>query len=278
MGFIWRSIHVSIYNQKYNVQLFRCVIEEFLWIVYLLLYREIFENVSNSYKIERSFCLQIRSINFIVTRITQNNMSAYSLYIPGVYANITEAMIKNTFERMKIGKVNRAILTSQSSNKHNKAYVYFDELYTTSTVTNMLDEIKNGSSKLFYARTPHVYWVLLENRRPIGADELNTTEVEEVVVEEPLFTEEEEAFVPEEDTSLVSSDYAAQLEYEVAALRNQNAQLQYNSGVMFEHYNQLLVSNTALNYQVTKWRHLFENNQTERLQKSLSQEFELEAE
>ena len=278
MGFIWRSIHVSIYNQKYNVQLFRCVIEEFLWIVYLLLYRAIFENVSNSYKIERPFWLQIRSINFIVTRITQNNMSAYSLYIPGVYANITEAMIKNTFERMKIGKVNRAILTSQSSNKHNKAYVYFDELYTTSTVTNMLDEIKNGSSKLFYARTPHVYWVLLENRRPIGADELNTTEVEKVVVEEPLFTEEEEAFVPEEDTSLVSSDYAAQLEYEVAALRNQNAQLQYNSGVMFEHYNQLLVSNTALNDQVTKWRHLFENNQTERLHKTLSQEFELEAE
>lgn len=212
-------------------------------------------------------------------------MSAYSLYIPGVYANITEAMIKNTFERMKIGKVNRAILIQQSSNKHNKAYVYFDELYTTSTVTNMLDEIKEGSSKLFYARTPHVYWVLLENRRPIGADELNTEEVKEEihteegeVVEEPLFTEEEEAFVPEEDTSLVSADYAAQLEYELAALRNQNAHLQYNSAVMFEHYNQLLVSNTALNDQVTKWRHLFENNQTERLHKTLSQEFELEAE
>lgn len=233
--------------------------------------------INNRHKIERPFWLQIRSINFIVTRTTPNNMSAYSLYIPGVYANITEAMIKNTFERMKIGKVNRAILTSQSSNKHNKAYVYFDELYTTSTVSNMLDEIKNGSSKLFYARTPHVYWVLLENRRPIGADELNTEKQEEVVVEEPLFTEEEEAFVPEEDTSLVSSDYAAQLEYEVAALRNQNAQLQYNSGVMFEHYNQLLVSNTAMNDQLAKWRHLIENNQTERLQKSLHQEFELEA-
>jgi hypothetical protein len=205
-------------------------------------------------------------------------MSAYSLYIPGVYANITEAMIKNTFERMKIGKVNRAILIQQSSNKHNKAYVYFDKLYTTSTVTNMLDEIKAGSSKLFYARTPHVYWVLLENRRPIGDDELNTEEVEDVVVEEPLFTEEEEAFVPEEDTSLVSADYAAQLEYELAALRNQNADLQYNSAVMFEHYNQLLVSNANGHIQIAKWRHLAENNQTERLHKTLSQAFELEAE
>ena len=233
--------------------------------------------INNRHKIERPFWLQIRSINFIVTRITPNNMSAYSLYIPGVYANITEEMIKNTFERMKIGKVNRAILTPQSSNKHNKAYVYFDELYTTSTVTNMLEEIKAGSSKLFYARTPHVYWVLLENRRPISEDELNTEKQEEEVVEEPLFTEEEEAFVPEEDTSMVSADYAAQLEYELAALRNQNAQLQNNAEIMFGYYNQLLVSNTALNDQLAKWRHLIENNQTERLQKSLHQEFELEA-
>lgn len=180
-------------------------------------------------------------------------MSAYSLYIPGVYSNITEVMIKDTFQRLNIGKVNRVILTPQSVKKHNKAYVYFDELYTTSTVTNMLEEIKNGSSKLFYARTPHVYWVLLENRRPIREDEFNTEEeeeFEEVDEEEPLFTEEEEAFVPIEDTSLVSADYAARLEYELAALRDQNAQLQHNACVMFTYYNQSLASNKALNDQV----------------------------
>ena len=177
-------------------------------------------------------------------------MSAYSLYIPGVYSNITEVMIKDTFRRMDIGKVNRVILTPQSVKKHNKAYVYFDELYTTSTVTNMLEEIKDGSSKLFYARTPHVYWVLLENRRPIREDEINTEEEEEVDEEEPLFTEEEEAFVPIEDTSLVSADYAARLEYELAALRDQNAQLQHNACVMFTYYNQSLASNKALNDQL----------------------------
>jgi hypothetical protein len=180
-------------------------------------------------------------------------MSAYSLYIPGVYSNITEVMIKDTFQRLNIGKVNRVILTPQSVKKHNKAYVYFDELYTTSTVTNMLEEIKNGSSKLFYARTPHVYWVLLENRRPIREDEFNTEEeeeFEEVDEGEPLFTEEEEAFVPIEDTSLVSADYAARLEYELAALRDQNAQLQHNACVMFTYYNQSLASNKALNDQV----------------------------
>ena len=174
-------------------------------------------------------------------------MSAFSLYIPGVYANITEDMIKNTFHRMHIGKVNRAILIPQTVNKHNKAYVYFDELYTTSTVTNMLEEINAGSSKLFYARTPHVYWVLLENRRLIHEDELNTEEVDE-----PVFTEEEEAFVPIEDTSLVSADYAAQLEYELAELRDQNAELKYNAGIMFGYYNQLLATNTELYDQLEK--------------------------
>jgi len=100
-------------------------------------------------------------------------MSAYSVYIPGVYSNIDEDMIIDTFKRMKIGKVNRAILVPQKTSKHNKAYIYFDELYSTKSAIDMVYEIENEkSSKLFYARTPHVYWVLLENRRKIKEDEL----------------------------------------------------------------------------------------------------------
>jgi len=100
-------------------------------------------------------------------------MSAYSVYIPGVYSNIDEAMIIDTFKRMKIGKVSRAILVPQKTSKHNKAYIYFDDLYSTNSARTMVSEIENEkSSKLFYARTPHVYWVLLENRREIKPDEL----------------------------------------------------------------------------------------------------------
>lgn len=184
-------------------------------------------------------------------------MSAFSLYIPGVYANITEEMIKKTFNRMKIGVVNRAILIPQSNLKHNKAYIYFDEMYNTSTVSTMLSEIKEGSSKLFYARTPHVYWVMLENRRPIQDDErMPAAEIEsEMIVEEeeeetPTFSEEEEAFVPIEDTSMVSSDYAAMLERELSILREEKTQLQINSHTMFEYYNQLLYTNQMLNAQL----------------------------
>lgn len=184
-------------------------------------------------------------------------MSAHSLYIPGVYANISESMIKETFHRMKIGKVNRAILVSQKTNKNNKAYVYFDELYNTTMATTMLDEIKSGSSKLFYARTPHVYWVLLENHRELQADERSPITIgasapgsADDYEEVPTFTEEEESFVPVEDVSMVSSDYAAQLEHEIAILRNDNAQLQYNAQVMFAHYNQCVAANAYLNAQI----------------------------
>ena len=166
-------------------------------------------------------------------------------------------MIKETFHRMKIGKVNRAILVPQKTNKHNKAYIYFDELYNTPMATNMLDEIKSGSSKLFYARTPHVYWVLLENRRELQDDErlpvtigASATGSVDDYEEVHTFTEEEESFVPIEDVSMVSSDYAAQLENEIAMLRNDNAQLQYNAQVMFAHYNQCVAANAYLNAQI----------------------------
>ncbi len=122
-------------------------------------------------------------------------MSAYSVYIPGVYSNIDEDMIIDTFKRMKIGKVNRAILVPQKTSKHNKAYVYFEDLYSTQSARDMVSEIENEkSSKLFYARTPHVYWVLLENRRKIKEDELapvtstSTTHPFEEI-EEPVYLE-----------------------------------------------------------------------------------------
>jgi len=166
-------------------------------------------------------------------------------------------MIKETFHRMKIGKVNRAILVPQKTNKHNKAYIYFDELYNTPMATTMLDEIKSGSSKLFYARTPHVYWVLLENHRELQADERSPITIGASAIdcaddyeEVPTFTDEQESFVPVEDVSMVSSDYAAQLEHEIAILRNDNAQLQYNAQVMFAHYNHCVAANAYLNAQM----------------------------
>lgn len=199
-------------------------------------------------------------------------MSAFSLYIPSVYANISESMIKKTFHRMKIGRVNRAILVPQLPSKHNKVYVYFDELYTTDAARNMVDEIQNAkTSRLYYGRIPHVFWVLLENRRALQANErdapveeasavadetvddakqsevfglkscddsqssFDCEDYEEAVECESdaaVLTEEENDFVPTPDFSFVTSDYATALENELSTLRSANAQLAHTVQIL----------------------------------------------
>ena len=236
-------------------------------------------------------------------------MSAFSLYIPSVYANISESMIKKTFHRMKVGRVNRAILVPQPSSKHNKVYVYFDEVYTTDAARNMVDEIQNEkTSRLYYGRIPHVFWVLLENRRVLQANErdapavddsedapafvecedapeiIDCEDYEEAVECESdaaILTEEENDFVPSPDFSFVSSDYATALENELSSLRSANAQLahtvqilQHNAQVTFDYYNHAITGNASLSDQLMKWRHLIENNQMDRLRNTVMRESE----
>jgi hypothetical protein len=181
-------------------------------------------------------------------------------------------MIKKTFHRMKIGRVNRAILVSQPPSKHNKVYVYFDELYTTDAARNMVDEIQNAkTSRLYYGRIPHVFWVLLENRRALQANErdalvedapavsdenvgdanqsavfglkyrddiqssFDCEDYEETVgceSDAAILTEEENDFVPTPDFSFVSSDYATALENELSTLRSANAQLTHTVQIL----------------------------------------------
>lgn len=203
--------------------------------------------------------------------------SPASFYIPSVYANITPAMIKKTFARMKIGKVSHVEFVEQKRRDgkpaHKKAYVYFEHLYEMSGI---LDEVqKEGSARVYYANTPHVYWVLLENTRKLNpSQQSRVCDVEEgeivddfetVSLEQQPFTEEEQAFVPEEDWSMVHSDYAYALEEQLAQLRCVNQQLQQNAQTMFTYYNQAIVANNHLQDVQDKWTSLIVDNQMDRL-------------
>jgi len=216
---------------------------------------------------------------------------------------------------MKIGRVNRAILVPQSSSKHNKVYVYFEELYTTDAARTMVDEIQNEkTSRLYYGRIPHVFWVLLENRRVLQANEreapvkeghasvsdsedspaladcedtfdvVDCEDYEETVECESdaaILTEEEDDFVPSPDFSFVSADYATALENELSNLRSSNAQLahtvqilQHNAQITYDYYNHAVTINASLSDQLMKWRHLIENNQMDRLRSTVMRESE----
>lgn len=203
-------------------------------------------------------------------------MSAFSLYIPSVYANITAPMISETFHRMNIGRVKHIELVPQNSKNgplQNKAYVFFDALYQSERAMNIYDSINNNVAiKLLYGRSEHVFWVLLNSKRLYDGFSNNGEYVE------PDFTEEEIAFIEQElerqeyqdknfDNSIVNVEYANTLEKEIYKLRNLNAQIHSGYITIFNSYQKL-------NDKMNKWKDLGLNNQGDRLCKTIQREYE----
>ena len=196
-------------------------------------------------------------------------MSAFSLFIPSVYANITAPMISETFHRMNVGRVKHIEFVPQNINndrdraRQNKAYVFFDSLYQSDLAMDIYNNVSNNiTTKLPYGRSEHVFWVLLNSKRQYDGSSNNGEYVE------PEFTEEEIAFMEEEldrqdregneDMSLVSTDYANSLEQEIFKLRNLNAQLHASYITAFN-------SHQFLSDKIKKWSELGMNNQGDRL-------------
>ena len=196
-------------------------------------------------------------------------MSSFAIYIPSVYANITETMISKTFHRMEIGKVKHVELIA-TNGKANRAHVFFDSMYENEKSIKLQTEISSGkNSKLAYAKNEHVFWIMLESRRLYDGTS-NAGEYIENTVE---FTEDELAFMDahngEPDTSLVDASYVTTLEQELYHLRNAMAQLQMNNQILFNEYNMLLSTNRNTNDTVDKWLHLASNNQMARLRRAM---------
>ena len=163
-------------------------------------------------------------------------MSAFSIYIPSVYPNITEQMISHTFNRMDVGCVQHVELV-EKDNKCNKAYVYFKSLYKSDLAMSIYEDLSNNrTAKLSYARNEHVFWILLSCRREYDG----LSNKGEYIA--PGFTKEELDFMETHmsDYSYVSSDYAQTLETELYNLRNQFSAMQHNQITLFNHYNTLL--------------------------------------
>jgi hypothetical protein len=192
-----------------------------------------------------------------------------SLFIPSVYANITDKDIAKTFHRMKIGKVSYVDLVahrgSDKKGKHNRAFVYFSELYNTAESQTLMNEIHSqDSTRMHYAKSPHVFWVLVKNKgrsnngefqrhhspsfesisedednfdfntneyhvdlphaKPMTMSELDVSTIydeDHSVADsfDDMVNEFENEMDPIEDFSVVSSDYANQLEVELYNLR-----------------------------------------------------------
>lgn len=92
-----------------------------------------------------------------------------SLFIPSVYGNIKKKDIENTFRRMKIGKVSYVDLVEQrrSDGKsiQNRAFVYFERVFDTPECKDLMDKLDGCEpTKMYYAKSKHVFWVLIKNK------------------------------------------------------------------------------------------------------------------
>ena len=193
-------------------------------------------------------------------------MSSLAIYIPSVYANITESMISKTFHRMEIGRVKHVDLIDQG--KTNKAHVYFDEIYDTEKAAEIACSVKHGKSiKLSYARNEHVFWIILQSRNSYDGKS-NTGEF----IDEVKFTDEEIAFMEshsEPDMSLVDANYASILENEIYLLRNTVAQLQMNVQLLQNNNMQQYNSSIRAYDCMEKWLSYASSNQMDRLRRSM---------
>ena len=91
----------------------------------------------------------------------------YSIYIPRVFKGITQEQIRGTFYGQSIGKVGRVDLLKVYNEKnnwvYNKAFVHFDEWFSTSQATDLKSAIESGKGNAKLDYETNRYWMLLPN-------------------------------------------------------------------------------------------------------------------
>lgn len=108
-------------------------------------------------------CDMLLHITIVTSNQITTTMSAFAIYIPCVYKNITQEMIAQTFYRKKIGSVRHVELVPHNE-KYNRAHVFFESMYPFGQGAEQMEKIANGETvKLQYSRNQHVFWILTKN-------------------------------------------------------------------------------------------------------------------
>ena len=184
-------------------------------------------------------------------------MSSFVIYIPSVYANISESTISKTFHSMKIGNVKHVELIGNATGKSNSAHVYFSEMYDTEISHGIQSTIIDDGKhvKMIYTDNEHVFWILMKSHNNydgfsnIGeyvkkAKKRNNAKKEKKVVE--LTTEDE-----------------------LQKLRNEIVQLKKKNDILTKDFNEVVEVSKDTADLVKTFIVLAENNQMPRLRRRL---------
>ena len=89
-----------------------------------------------------------------------------SLYIPHVFPNFTQEYIKDVFEFMEFGNVERVDLVSKmdkNGSPYNSAYIHFSEWFTTPVAENFKARVLDPEREARIIHDDPWYWIVLEN-------------------------------------------------------------------------------------------------------------------
>lgn len=93
-----------------------------------------------------------------------SSISNMSLYIPHVFGNISKEQVAETFEKLKIGKVNNIDFVQKMGKEiYNAAYIHFEYWYDNTAARNFQERVLNPEKEARIIYDEPWYWIVLEN-------------------------------------------------------------------------------------------------------------------
>ena len=124
-----------------------------------------------------------------------------SLYIPHDFANITKNKIVETFEKLRIGSINRIDFLNKKSKKsnYNAVYIHFSEWYDNSAARNFQERVLDPNMEARIVYDEPWFWIVLENKRhkagdrkrSVNLDALNNSQIASEGVAKPMMTNQD---------------------------------------------------------------------------------------
>lgn len=124
-----------------------------------------------------------------------------SLYIPHVFANITKSTIVQTFEKLRIGSINRIDFVNKKSknSNFNAVYIHFSQWYDNVASRNFQERVLDPNMEARIVYDEPWFWIVLENKghkagdrkRTLNLNALNNSLIASEGVVKPMMTNQD---------------------------------------------------------------------------------------
>jgi len=107
--------------------------------------------------------------------------TAYSIFVPRMFANIHEERIRHVFKTLNIGDVNKVDLvarTNKNGATYNMAFIHFHGLYNTESAKTFKQDVENPDKQAKLVYEDPWFWLVLpfeQKDKPSQKHNLHTT-------------------------------------------------------------------------------------------------------